>query len=71
MTKKGLVVAALALLGTGLVAYAGDGPPDLEPSLMVPPELRFARGWLAEELRARHEPFRPFRRWSEIAETLG
>lgn len=37
---------------------------------MVPAELRFARGWLAAELRAKREGFSEYRRWSEIAEAL-
>jgi 2-hydroxy-3-keto-5-methylthiopentenyl-1-phosphate phosphatase len=52
------------------VAFAGDGPPDLQAALLVPPGLRFARGGLAEELRARGEAFQPFSRWSEIAREL-
>jgi len=52
------------------VAFAGDGPPDVEPALLARPELRFARGFLAEALRTRGESFRPFSRWSEIAREL-
>jgi 2-hydroxy-3-keto-5-methylthiopentenyl-1-phosphate phosphatase len=52
------------------VAFVGDGRPDLEPALLVPPDLRFAHGWLAQELEARGESFQPFHRWSEIAEVL-
>ena len=52
------------------VAFAGDGPPDLEPSLLVPPRFRFARGYLADELRRRQEPFREFSSWSEIVRCL-
>jgi 2,3-diketo-5-methylthio-1-phosphopentane phosphatase len=52
------------------VAFAGDGRPDLEPALLVPPERRFARGWLADALRFRGEAFHPFGDWSEIARTL-
>jgi 2-hydroxy-3-keto-5-methylthiopentenyl-1-phosphate phosphatase len=52
------------------VAFAGDGPPDLQPALLVRPELRFARRFLAEALRARGEEFHPFSRWSEIAREL-
>lgn len=52
------------------VAFAGDGPPDLQPALLVRPELRFARGFLAEALGARGEDFRPFSRWSEIVREL-
>jgi 2-hydroxy-3-keto-5-methylthiopentenyl-1-phosphate phosphatase len=53
-----------------VVAFAGDGPADVEPALLVPPGLRFARADLAEELQAREERFRPFDRWSEIARAL-
>ena len=53
-----------------MVAFAGDGPPDLEPALLVRPELRFARGFLAHALRERGEVFKPFSRWSEIAREL-
>jgi len=52
------------------VAFAGDGRPDLAPALLVPGARRFARGWLAGELRARGETFRPFTDWTEIADTL-
>jgi 2-hydroxy-3-keto-5-methylthiopentenyl-1-phosphate phosphatase len=52
------------------VAFAGDGPPDLQPALLVLPELRFARGFLADALRERGEVFRPFARWSQIASEL-
>lgn len=51
-------------------AFAGDGRPDLAPALLVPPERRFARGWLAEELARRGEPFTSFARWRDIAGTL-
>jgi 2,3-diketo-5-methylthio-1-phosphopentane phosphatase len=51
-------------------AFAGDGRPDLAPALLVPPERRFARGWLAEELESRREPFVRFTRWSDIAVSL-
>jgi hypothetical protein len=36
----------------------------------VAPELRFARGWLAETLATKGAPFRPFDRWSEITDML-
>ncbi len=52
------------------VAFAGDGPPDLEPALLVAPELRFARGFLAERLQQQGQPFRPYAVWSEIADRL-
>jgi len=52
------------------VAFAGDGRPDLAPALLVPAERRFARGWLAGELRARGEMFHSFESWTEIADQL-
>jgi 2-hydroxy-3-keto-5-methylthiopentenyl-1-phosphate phosphatase len=52
------------------VAFAGDGRPDLGPSLLVPPERRFARGWLADELYRRSEAFHHFEDWAELARTL-
>jgi 2-hydroxy-3-keto-5-methylthiopentenyl-1-phosphate phosphatase len=52
------------------VAFAGDGPPDLEAALLVHPHLRFARGYLADELARRGESYREFKRWSEIAHAL-
>jgi 2-hydroxy-3-keto-5-methylthiopentenyl-1-phosphate phosphatase len=52
------------------VAFAGDGRPDLEPALLVLPERRFARGWLADELRRRNERFHQFEDWAEIARML-
>jgi 2,3-diketo-5-methylthio-1-phosphopentane phosphatase len=66
--KSAVVQHALHIADT--VAFAGDGPPDLQPALLVRPGLRFARGILAEELRARGEAFQPFSRWSEIAREL-
>lgn len=66
--KSAVVRHALQL--AAMVAFAGDGPPDLEPSLLVRPELRFARGFLADALRKRGEAFQPFSRWSEIAREL-
>jgi len=51
-------------------AFAGDGRPDLAPALLVPPERRFARGWLATELQNRGESFEQFSRWSDVAVSL-
>lgn len=53
-----------------IVAFAGDGPPDLAPALLIRPEVRFARGFLAEELASRNERFRRFERWPEIVDAL-
>lgn len=52
------------------VAFAGDGPPDVGPALLVPPERRFARAFLADELKKRGQPYRPYARWSEVVEGL-
>ena len=52
------------------VAFAGDGPPDIAPSLLVDSNLRFAKSYLADELSRRNLPFRRFERWSEIAASL-
>lgn len=52
------------------VAFAGDGPPDLGPALLVPAELRFAKGHLAEALAERGESFRHFDRWRDVAIAL-
>lgn len=57
-------------LGQGLVAFAGDGRPDLGPALLVHPSLRFAKGRLAEELTNKGESFQPFRSWSEMIDKL-
>jgi 2,3-diketo-5-methylthio-1-phosphopentane phosphatase len=52
------------------VAFAGDGPPDLEPCLLVEPRFRLARGYLAEELRRRQEQFQEFCSWADILRSL-
>jgi hypothetical protein len=65
-----VAVVQAAQEGGRAVAFAGDGPPDLEPALLVPAPLRFARGYLAEALRTRGEGFYPFDRWSDIARKL-
>ena len=49
--KSAVVRHALHIAET--VAFAGDGPPDLQPALLVRPNLRFAREFLAKALRAR------------------
>lgn len=59
-----------ALERADVVAFAGDGPPDVPPALLVKPELRFARGWLADELERRKEPFVRYTFWREIASKL-
>jgi 2,3-diketo-5-methylthio-1-phosphopentane phosphatase len=64
------MVVRQALAVTSTVAYAGDGRSDLDPALLVSPELRFARGWLAGHLRDLGEAYQPFEQWTEIAERL-
>jgi 2,3-diketo-5-methylthio-1-phosphopentane phosphatase len=66
--KAGVVRRALAT--HDVVAFAGDGPPDLEPALLVRPELRFATGHLADELGRLGEGFHRFEQWSEVARML-
>ena len=52
------------------VAFAGDGPPDVAPSLLADHDHRFARGFLAQELLRRRERFRSFDRWREVVNTI-
>ena len=52
------------------VAFAGNGSPDYQAALAVPPELRFARGWLARRFDQESVPCQPFEAWSEVAEAL-
>lgn len=66
---KAAVVRSLVERG-GAVAFAGNGYPDVEAALLVPPGLRFARRDLADALRGLGESFRPFERWSEVAAAL-
>lgn len=66
--KAGIVREALSKYRH--VAFAGDGPPDLKPALLVDPELRFARRYLADQLTRLGERFRPFERWSAVVDAL-
>jgi 2,3-diketo-5-methylthio-1-phosphopentane phosphatase len=63
-------VVRLALVTHDVVAFAGDGPPDLEPARLVRPGLRFATGYLAEELERLGEGLRRYASWSEVARAL-
>ncbi len=51
-------------------AFVGDGPPDVAAAKLVPPAFRFARGYLAEALRAAGEPYRPLLDWETLVATL-
>ena len=65
-----VAVVRAALARSACVAFAGDGRPDLEPAMLVPPARRFARGWLAHALEKRNEPFRSFEDWTDLANQL-
>jgi len=65
--KTRLVQAALS---RGIVAFAGDGRPDIGPALLVHPSRRFAKGRLAEELEKRDEDFTGFQTWGEMVDKL-
>ena len=53
-----------------VVAFAGDGYPDVAAALLVPAGLRFARADLALALRRKRESFVPFECWTEVARAL-
>jgi 2-hydroxy-3-keto-5-methylthiopentenyl-1-phosphate phosphatase len=65
-----VAVVREALKETDIVAFAGDGRPDLVPALMVNPMRRFARSWLAKRLREIGESYVPFETWGDIADVL-
>lgn len=50
-----------------IVAFAGDGFPDAESARLVPGDLRFARGDLADVLEREGLEFCQFNAWSDIA----
>ncbi len=52
------------------VAFAGDGFPDREAALLVPEDLRFARGDLATALSQTDRGFIAYDRWAEVARAL-
>jgi 2,3-diketo-5-methylthio-1-phosphopentane phosphatase len=54
----------------GKVAFAGDGFPDTDPARLVPGQLRFARGDLANVLEHENLEFHRFKTWSEISRVL-
>ncbi len=62
-----VAIVNAALRSGAVVAYAGDGGPDWEPIQLVPPRLRFARGWLAGELKSQNIDFEEFANWDQIA----
>lgn len=53
-----------------VVAFAGDGFPDIDAARLVRPGLRFARADLATALEREQLPHRRFERWGEVAEVL-
>jgi 2-hydroxy-3-keto-5-methylthiopentenyl-1-phosphate phosphatase len=53
-----------------LVAFAGDGYPDVDPARLVNEDLRFARADLAEVLQRENMGFHSYQAWSEIADNL-
>lgn len=59
-----------ALQRSSVVAFAGDGRPDLAPALLVPGTRRFARGWLADALRTQNEEFHPLTVWASLPAML-
>ena len=52
------------------VAFAGDGFPDAESARLVPGELRFARGDLADVLGRENLEFHSFGTWSDITRVI-
>jgi len=65
-----VAVVRAALTAHACVAFAGDGRPDLPAAMLVPPERRFARGWLADALTTDGIPYHPFENWKQIADIL-
>ncbi|MFH0753152.1 MAG: MtnX-like HAD-IB family phosphatase [Candidatus Omnitrophota bacterium] len=65
-----VAVVREAIKVSSCVAFAGDGRPDLAAALLVPPERRFAKSWLAKKLHEIGEGFRPFDHWNEVGEAL-
>lgn len=66
--KPAVVRAALAR--DPIVAVAGDSGTDHAGVMLVPAELRFARRWLADDLKAEGEGFHAFEAWPEIVDVL-
>ena len=66
--KAAVVRAALAR--DAVVAVAGDSGTDHDAVLLAPPARRFARRWLADDLRAEGEAFQAFGDWPEIVDIL-
>lgn len=68
--KLAITKAAIAQVGKGRVAYAGDGFTDIVPSLLVSEQHRFARSDLAKALTEKKQKYHEFERWAEVAERL-
>ena len=65
-----VAVVREALKHSDRVAFAGDGRPDLAAALLVAPQRRFAKSWLAKKLQEIGEEFQPFDAWHEVAGKL-
>lgn len=68
ISKRDVVLDALRR--GAKVCYAGDGSPDIDAAMLVRPERRFARRYLAEYLSRCREGFNEFETWSEIVDEL-
>lgn len=68
ISKRDVVLDALRR--GAKVYYAGDGSPDIDSAMLVRPERRFARRYLAEYLSRCREGFNEFETWSEIVDEL-
>jgi 2,3-diketo-5-methylthio-1-phosphopentane phosphatase len=66
--KAAIVRAGLAR--GQVVAFAGDGFPDLPAARLVPQTHRFARHDLRSAMQRERLPFVPFERWGEVSEHL-
>lgn len=66
--KPAVVRAALAR--DSIVAVAGDSRTDHDGLMLVPAGHRFARRWLADDLREEGKGFHAFEHWPEIVDIL-
>lgn len=66
--KAGIVQHFIEL--GAVVAFAGDGFPDVDAARAVASDLRFARRDLADELDREREAYQSYHVWSDIADHL-